>query len=566
MYISTTSADGQDMSTMLASWGNSTGTKKGVLYLHNADASSSATYMQFTVGTVTSATGYYKIGITYLSYPGAYGGYYCILFAPGGDYGPTGYTGRTGSTGPTGPTGSASTVTGPTGAVGTGPTGPTGAASTVTGPSGASFTGPTGAASTVTGPTGYTGRTGPSGANSTVTGPTGPSGASFTGPTGAASTVTGPTGPSGISITGYTGRTGPTGPSGVSITGPTGAASTVTGPTGAASTVTGPTGPSGVSITGPSGAASTVTGPTGPSGAASTVTGPTGPSGVSITGPTGAASTVTGPTGPTGSSLTGPTGASPTAAHWAKITNSTVIAITAATSATLNRLHSVEGGVSDYTITISGLSPSAGDVLGFYVKDYSDAPKQFKLDAGAGVKIAGRTRYLILLHTNVVLLQWDGTSWWPLVLCLDTPPVTVASPTIYGITSNPTKSGTITFDRMVWNRIGGHLHVNYAYGHTAAGSNGSGQYYLDFPIGVPTYTQDKVAYGTAQLYSGSATVGMIVHATIVDIGSSTYRISIEGVGTGGNTNTWSSTDANTARLAVTTIRVSLDGLYPMVDW
>jgi hypothetical protein len=159
--------------------------------------------------------------------------------------GPTGpasnVTGPTGL-GMTGPTGAASTVTGPTGASVTGPTGAltsvvvgtvtTGvAAVTVTG-TGASrtlnfvlpfVTGPTGAASTVTGPTGAVGATGP--APAVTSGPTsdtvfiggvlvqaarGPTGA--VGSTGPASTVTGPTGPSG----GPTGPTGAVGP-GVSL-------------------------------------------------------------------------------------------------------------------------------------------------------------------------------------------------------------------------------------------------------------------------------------------------------------------------------------------------------------
>jgi len=253
---------------------------------------------------------------------------------------------------------------------------------------------------------------------------------------------------------------------------------------------------------------------------------------------------------------------------WAKIANSAVITLSGAGSATLNRLHAVYGTIGDYDIRISGLSPAVGDVVGFYVADYRVANAQFRLDAGGTVKIAGRTRYLVLTHTNVVLLRWNGSEWQPLVLNLDSPPVSVESPTIYGVTTNPTKpsSANILFDRMVWSRIGGHLHVNYAYGHNASGSSGSGQYYLDVPIGTLIYTHNKVAYGTAQLYASAATSGYIVHATVLDIGSGVYRIAIEGVGAGGGTQTWGAASPSNARLGATTIRVSLDAMYPMVDW
>jgi len=126
--------------------------------------------------------------------------------------------------------------------------------------------------------------------------------------------------------------------------------------------------------------------------------------------------------------------------HWAKISNDTLLSITGATSATLNRMHVVSGTSADYPITISDLSPTAGDVIGFYVKDWSAANKQYTLGAGGTVKIAGRTRYLVLLHTNVVLLRWDGTDWQPLVLGLSIPAVHVEASSDAGqsLTANTT--------------------------------------------------------------------------------------------------------------------------------
>jgi hypothetical protein len=166
--------------------------------------------------------------------------------------------------------------------------------------------------------------------------------------------------------------------------------------------------------------------------------------------------------------------------HWAKIANDTLVAITSATSATLNRLHVVSGTSADYDITISGLSPSAGDVLGFYVKNWSAANKQFRLDAGGTVKIAGRTRYLVLMHTNVALLRWDGTDWQPLVLSLDTAWVDGGATTITAATTNPTK-GTITDDKLTWRRVGDSVHVDLLYNASVGGTAGAGDYYWKLP-------------------------------------------------------------------------------------
>ena len=144
------------------------------------------------------------------------------------------------------------------------------------------------------------------------------------------------------------------------------------------------------------------------------------------------------------------TGGGAVAAAWAKIANATVLALTGAASATLNRLHVVSGTSANYDITISGLTPATGDVLGFFVKDWTAASKQYRLDAGGTVKIAGRTRYLTLKHTNVVLLMWDGADWQPLVLDLATPPIHIEYKDTSGqvVTANTTNVvyGTLVSD------------------------------------------------------------------------------------------------------------------------
>jgi hypothetical protein len=170
------------------------------------------------------------------------------------------------------------------------------------------------------------------------------------------------------------------------------------------------------------------------------------------------------------------------AQYWAKILNTAEVSVSAAGSATINRIHVVSGTSADYTITISGLSPVAGDVLAFRVLDYTAANKQYILDAGGTVKIAGRTRYLTLVHTNVVLLQWDGTDWQALVMCLDTPWVDAGVLSITAVTTNPTKGATDE-DKVFWRRSGRDIMLDYTYRQSGAGTAGSGDYLFGIPIG-----------------------------------------------------------------------------------
>lgn len=184
------------------------------------------------------------------------------------------------------------------------------------------------------------------------------------------------------------------------------------------------------------------------------------------------------------------------ATWWGKITNTTALAVTATGAATLNRLHVISGTSGNYDITLSGLSPSAGDVVGFYVKDYAAASKLYRLDAGGTVKIAGRTRYLTLVHTNVVLLLWDGTDWQPLVLNLDSIWVAGGAVTPTATTTGPTK-GTTTTDQMWWRRIGDSCQFRYEYVQTVGGADGTGTYLIPF-----LFTADTAKVNT----SGTGTV------------------------------------------------------------
>ena len=259
---------------------------------------------------------------------------------------------------------------------------------------------------------------------------------------------------------------------------------------------------------------------------------------------------------------------------WGKITNATEIAITSAVSATLNRLHVVSGTSADYTITISGLSPSTGDVLGFYVKDNAAASKQFKLDAGGTVKIAGRTRYLVLLHANVVLLRWDGTDWHPLVLCLDTPWVDAGAITITAVTTNPTK-GTTSRDKSLWRRIGKGCQIRMQYVQTAAGTTGSGDYLFTIPIGTidsafqeqnsaAWLASDAARYHAPHGYLTVTDNTSLYEAMIVPYNTTQFRVGTWDLGgAGGNAQ---GSVGPTFALSSTQVRFSYDTTLPMTDW
>ena len=260
-----------------------------------------------------------------------------------------------------------------------------------------------------------------------------------------------------------------------------------------------------------------------------------------------------------------------TAAYYGKINSGTDVSITAATSASLNRMHVVSGTSANYDITISGLSPATGDVLGFYVKDYAAADKTYRLDAGGTVKIAGRTRYLTLVHTNVVLLRWDGTDWQPLVLNLDTPWVDAGAMTITAVTTNPTK-GTISRDKVLWSRRGDRLVAKYIYHHTAAGSAGSGDYLLALPVGTfsgqieldtSAYNVNSIVRYITNGYCGNISNNTTWgYAAAYPYGSSTFRVVVM---QSSGANNWIVGSANWT-LSDTTMRFNYNLDVPLTDW
>lgn len=258
-YIDVLTPGSADITAWLDSLANSTSPNKAVVTFARNSAPND-NYARYYLTSVTTATGYRKLNLTYISAAGS------LNTAASNTFITAQRTGNMGTTGPTGAQG-ATGVNGATGVQGTtGPTGPTGGQGFTgvqgfTGPQGATgvgtqgFTGVQGA----TGADGIQGTTGPTGPQGTV-GATGSQGATgVTGFTGAG--VTGATGPQGVQgatgvqgFTGVQGATGVQGSTGVQgftgatgFTGSTGIQGT-TGPTGAVGT-TGPTGATGPGFT-----------------------------------------------------------------------------------------------------------------------------------------------------------------------------------------------------------------------------------------------------------------------------------------------------------------------------
>ena len=183
-------------------------------------------------------------------------------------------------------------------------------------------------------------------------------------------------------------------------------------------------------------------------------------------------------------------------AFYAGINNATAVAITGAIAATANRMHNVSGTAADYDITLP-VAPATGTVVGLNVLPFAAANKQYRLDAGVGVVVCGRTRFLVLLHTNVALLRWDGTRWNPLVLSLDTPWINAGPSVVTATTTNPVKGTGTTLDETYWRRIGPSIEIRWQYRQTVAGTFGTGDYLWGMPVGsidVAKVPADTAAY------------------------------------------------------------------------
>jgi len=123
LSASTTDLEGSNVSALLGSLDDSTGSLKGHLRLWQP---SNGSWCVFAVNSITAQSGWYSISAPISAIDGSFssGAEVWISFARAGDTGPTGPQGVKGDTGDTGPTGPQG-VKGDTGD--TGPTGATGA-------------------------------------------------------------------------------------------------------------------------------------------------------------------------------------------------------------------------------------------------------------------------------------------------------------------------------------------------------------------------------------------------------------------------------------------------------
>ena len=97
---------------------------------------------------------------------------------------------------------------------------------------------------------------------------------------------------------------------------------------------------------------------------------------------------------------------------WGKITDATVISITGATTATINRLHSINLTSAAATITLPAASGNSGNVVGFLIA--STNTKTVTIDGNASETIDGVAS--LTMHKNgILLLLCDGTGWRSLV-------------------------------------------------------------------------------------------------------------------------------------------------------
>ena len=104
IYISTLGVLGENFAAFIDAWDDSTSAIKGHLLI-KSNANASTPFGTFALNSITSASGYRKLGVTYVSGANfADDDFLALDFYPTGDLGATGPTGTTGPTGPTGPT------------------------------------------------------------------------------------------------------------------------------------------------------------------------------------------------------------------------------------------------------------------------------------------------------------------------------------------------------------------------------------------------------------------------------------------------------------------------------
>jgi hypothetical protein len=95
IFMDLVDGDGTTQTTFLDSWDDATGSNKGTLLILS-NTNGDATFTAFTVTSVTTAVGYRKIGVTYLSGSVPSNAEVCVMiFSPAGNTGAQGPQGST---------------------------------------------------------------------------------------------------------------------------------------------------------------------------------------------------------------------------------------------------------------------------------------------------------------------------------------------------------------------------------------------------------------------------------------------------------------------------------------
>lgn len=197
---------------------------------------------------------------------------------------------------------------------------------------------------------------------------------------------------------------------------------------------------------------------------------------------------------------------------WKRISDPVPLAISSASSpVALNRFHIISGTLGDYTIGLPP-APNVGDVVGFNVLSYAAANKVYTIDAGNGVLIAGRSRFLALVHTNSALFYWEGSQWLSLSLNLDTIWVSAGPMLLSSLGTQPNK-GTVAIDKVWWRRQQSQVQLRIEFiKQVTDGTSGSGNYLITIPNGWIADGQQ------AQFDSSYPTLGGLFSASVVGSG------------------------------------------------
>jgi len=242
----------------------------------------------------------------------------------------------------------------------------------------------------------------------------------------------------------------------------------------------------------------------------------------------------------------------------------------------MGKAHVVAAGASDYTITLPA-SVTQGNKVAFYVNippgGMKDT-KQYTVKPATGEYIAGRAvdQGMVLLASNVLILESaGGGAWWIIGQKLDTDWVNAGAMTLTAVTTNPTKGGGTTYDRVYFRRAGHDLLCRYEYRQTTAGTAGSGDYLWAVPIGtidtglVTAETGAGSAHtrATAGIGSGKYDAG----GTLIEVTASVYnttRMRFDGANANGANGGF--IGSSYASLGSAAVRFHVNTCTPMTDW